>query len=45
MFRFPMLLEVLVVTERVEAFRAFDLNGSEREGEASSARSEDEKEE
>ena len=29
MFRFPMLLEVLVVTERVEALRAFDLNGRE----------------
>jgi len=29
MFRFPMLLEVLVVTERVEAFRALDLNEEE----------------
>lgn len=25
MFRFPVLLEILVITERIEAFRAFDL--------------------
>jgi len=30
MFCFPVLLEVLVITERVEAFRAFDLRPREK---------------